>query len=85
MSDLQAQFEAAAIDVKNLSERPENETLLELYAYYKQGSSGDAVGSRPGRMSFVKRAKWDAWNALAGTSLDDAMRHYVTLVARLRS
>src|SRR3546814_3372617 len=38
MSDLQARFEQAKQDVQGLSERPDNDTLLRLYALYKQGS-----------------------------------------------
>ena len=47
-SDLKQQFEQAAIDVKDLSERPDNDTLLRLYALYKQGSEGDVSGEKPG-------------------------------------
>ena len=49
MSDLQAQFEQAAADVKDLSKRPPDQTLLKLYAYFKQATEGDVRGSRPGR------------------------------------
>ena len=65
--------------------RPENDDLLELYAHYKQATEGDVSGKRPGLTSFVKRAKFDAWKRLAGTSAGDAMSAYVELVDRLRS
>ncbi|MCX8005088.1 MAG: acyl-CoA-binding protein, partial [Burkholderiaceae bacterium] len=35
MSDLKAQFEKAVADSKTLPERPDNATLLKLYALYK--------------------------------------------------
>ncbi|NCN70501.1 MAG: acyl-CoA-binding protein [Rhodoferax sp.] len=83
MSDLQAKFEAAVANSKNLSERPDNMTLLKLYALYKQGSSGDNGEKRPGFSDMVGRAKWDAWNALKGTSSNDAMQQYIDLIESL--
>ena len=84
MSDLKAAFDKAMADSKNLSERPDNMTLLKIYALYKQGSSGDADGKRPGFTDMVGRAKWDAWNALKGTSRDDAMQQYISLIEDLK-
>ena len=83
MSDLQARFEAAVAQSKELSERPDNMTLLKIYALYKQATQGDAEGPRPGFADMVARAKWDAWNNLKGTSQDDAMQQYVDLIAEL--
>lgn len=82
---LQEQFEQAVADSKNLPERPDNMTLLKMYALYKQGSSGDAQGDRPGMTDFVGRAKWDAWDALKGTAKEAAMQQYVDLVAELKA
>jgi diazepam-binding inhibitor (GABA receptor modulator, acyl-CoA-binding protein) len=76
-------FADAQKRVKTLSSAPSNETLLELYAFYKQGTEGDVKGSRPGMMDFKGRAKYDAWAAKKGTSKDDAMKSYVALVAKL--
>jgi diazepam-binding inhibitor (GABA receptor modulator, acyl-CoA-binding protein) len=84
MADLKAQFEAAAADSKNLSERPDNATLLKIYALYKQGSIGDNAEKKPGFGDMVGRAKWDAWNGLKGTSADDAMQQYVDLIESLK-
>ena len=81
---LQNAFEQALADSKNLSERPDNMTLLKMYALYKQGRSGDASGDRPGMTDFVGRAKWDAWNELKGTSQDDAMQQYIDIVVDLK-
>ncbi|WP_411880546.1 acyl-CoA-binding protein [Polaromonas sp. YR568] len=83
MSDLKAAFDKAMADSKNLSERPDNATLLKLYALYKQGSSGDNNDKKPGFGDMVARAKWDAWNSVKGTSQDDAMQQYIDLVADL--
>ena len=83
MSDLHAQFETAVARSKTLRERPDNATLLRLYALYKQASDGDVDGRRPGFTDMVGRAKHDAWAALKGTTSDDAMHEYVSLVDRL--
>jgi len=84
MADLQAKFEQAVADSKQLPEKPDNATLLQLYALFKQASSGDADGKRPGFGDLIGRAKWDAWNAIAGKSKDDAMQEYVDLVESLK-
>jgi len=83
MSDLHAQFETAVARSKTLRERPDNATLLRLYALYKQASDGDVAGRRPGFTDMVGRAKYDAWAALKGTTSDDAMHEYISLVDRL--
>lgn len=82
--DLRQQFEQAKQDVQALAERPDNDTLLRLYALYKQGSEGDVSGEKPGFFDFVGTAKYEAWSKLKGTPQDDAMRQYVDLVAKLR-
>jgi len=81
---LQEQFAQAQAESKNLPERPDNMTLLKIYALYKQGANGDASGERPGMTDFVNRAKFDAWAALKGTSQDDAMQQYVDLIEELK-
>ena len=84
MADLKSQFEQAVAESKSLPEKPDNMTLLKLYALYKQASSGDADGKRPGFTDMVGRAKWDAWNGLAGTSSEQAMTDYVELIESLK-
>jgi diazepam-binding inhibitor (GABA receptor modulator, acyl-CoA-binding protein) len=83
MSDLKAAFDQAMADSKNLTERPDNATLLQIYALYKQGSVGDNEEKKPGFTDMVGRAKWDAWAKLKGTSNEDAMQQYVDLIAGL--
>ncbi len=84
MADLLVAFEKAQADSRNLPERPDNTTLLKLYALYKQATQGDVDGERPGFSDMVGRAKWDAWQALAGTERDDAMQQYIDLVEELK-
>ncbi len=85
MSDLQTQFEAAVAASKTLSERPDNASLLKLYALYKQAIEGDVEGRRPGFTDMVGRAKFDAWAALKGTASSDAMGQYIALVEALKA
>jgi acyl-CoA-binding protein len=84
MSDLQKQFDTAAADSRKLNERPDNDTLLKIYALYKQASAGDAEGSRPGFTDMVGRAKYDAWAKLKDLPREDAMRQYVVLIDSLK-
>ena len=81
---LQEQFQQAQLDSKSLPERPDNMTLLKMYALFKQGSSGDVDGERPGFTDMVGRAKYDAWAGLKGTSQDDAQQQYIDLVEDLK-
>jgi acyl-CoA-binding protein len=83
MSDLKAQFEAAVAESKNLTERPDNATLLKLYALYKQGSQGDNTEPKPGFSDMIGRAKWEAWNAIKGQSSEEAMQAYIDQIESL--
>ena len=83
MSETTEEFERAAAAAKSLPERPDDQDLLRLYALFKQGSVGDVQGERPGFFDFVGAAKYEAWEALAGTAKADARRQYVELVRRL--
>jgi acyl-CoA-binding protein len=81
--DLKARFEQASVDVKNLTQRPSDNDLLDLYALYKQATDGDVAGDKPGMFNFVARAKYEAWEALQGTSAKDAMQRYIDKVRSL--
>ena len=83
MSDLQAKFDAAVANSKSLTERPDNATLLKIYALYKQSSVGDNTEKKPGFGDMVGRAKWDAWNGFKGTPSKDAMQQYIDLIKSL--
>jgi len=81
--DLKTKFEAAAVVARKTKRKPDNATLLKLYAYYKQSTDGDVAGERPGGFDFVGGAKYDAWSKLTGTSRDEAMQNYIKLVEKL--
>lgn len=83
--ELKEQFEKAVADSKLLPAKPDNETLLQLYSLYKQGTEGDVNVEPPSNMfDFVGKAKYDAWEALKGKSKDDAMQEYINLVTKLK-
>lgn len=76
-------FEQAQADVKTLTKRPSNDDMLALYAHFKQASSGDVSGSRPGMFDMINRAKYDAWAALKGMSKEAAQQAYIDKVNAL--
>ncbi len=83
MSKLETLFKLAAERVRQLPRRPDNDTLLKLYAFYKQATVGDVDTKRPGFTDVAGRAKYDAWARLRGTTRPAAMRTYVDLVEEL--
>jgi carboxylesterase len=84
-SQAERAFDAAVALSKTLRKAPDNDTLLTLYALFKQASSGDVAGERPGMMDMVGRSKYDAWAARRGVPREQAMRDYVALVNRLKA
>ncbi len=83
MSTDKEAFEQAAAAAKSLPERPDDSTMLQLYALYKQGSAGDVEGEKPGFFDFVGSAKYEAWEKLKGTSEEDAREQYIGLIRKL--
>ena len=84
MASPKAAFDKAVADSKNLPEKPDNMTLLKIYALYKQSTEGDVEGKRPGFTDMVGRAKFDAWAALKGKTTDEAMQEYIDLIEGLK-
>ncbi len=82
---LQEQLDVAVKKSKELTKRPSNDTLLQLYSFYKQATQGDVSGKRPGMFDMVKRAKYDAWGKLKGTDKDSAAQKYIDLIDKLHS
>ena len=83
--DLQARFETAAKEVLELSQPPDQATMLQLYGLYKQVTAGDVAGERPGVLNLKKRFQYDAWKQYEGTSKEEAMQRYIDLVERLKA
>lgn len=83
--DLLQAFEKAVAESKELSERPSNETLLQLYSLYKQATEGDVNGEAPNMFDFVAKAKYEAWSSLKGKTQDEARQEYINLVSKLKN
>lgn len=81
MSDLAKAFADAQARIKPVTGLG-NDTLLELYALYKQATTGDVGGDRPGMMDLKGRAKYDAWAKRKGMTKDGAMQAYIDLVGK---
>ena len=81
--ELGAEFRRATEDVKQLPSRPDNDTLLKLYALYKQATDGDVNGPKPGFFDFVNTAKYEAWTRLRGMQVSEARQKYIELVRQL--
>ena len=78
---LEEDFKAAANFVRSLPSdgpvKPDNDTKLKFYSFYKQATEGDVKGDRPGMFSFEAKAKWDAWNSVKGMDSEEAMANYI--------
>ena len=83
--ELKENFDKAVVESKQISSRPDNETLLQLYSLYKQATEGDINSDPPGMFDFVAKAKYDAWTKLKGTSTDNAMHQYIAVVDGLKA
>ena len=85
-TDLAKQFEEAAKESKNLTDRPSNDTLLQLYSLYKQATDGDVNTDPPANaFDFVAKAKYENWTRLKGKTKEMAMQEYINLVDKLKS
>ncbi len=80
---LQDDFNTAITRSKELTKRPSNEELLDLYALFEQATDGDVNGERPGGFDFKAIAKYDAWASRKGVSKEQAMQDYIALVTKL--
>lgn len=80
--ELLVAFESAAERAKELPHQP-NDVLLDLYGLFKQATTGDVTGEKPGMFDFKGAAKYDAWEKRRGMTKDEAMQAYIALVDRL--
>lgn len=84
--ELVQEFEQAVADSKTLTERPANETLLQLYSLYKQATEGDASADPPANpFDFVAKAKYSAWASMKGKTKENAMLEYINTIDKLKT
>jgi diazepam-binding inhibitor (GABA receptor modulator, acyl-CoA-binding protein) len=80
------QFESAVAESKTLTQKPSNDTLLQLYSLYKQATEGDINTEPPANpFDFVSKAKYEAWLGLKGKAREEAMQEYIDLVTKLKN
>lgn len=82
--DNEQKFASAVEQSKQLTQRPSDQELLQLYALYKQATEGDVAGERPAGFDFKGIAKYDAWASLKGMSKEEAQNKYIDLVDDLK-
>lgn len=80
---LEQDFEQAIKNVESLTTRPDNDTLLSLYGWYKQAKFGDCNISQPSIFDPKGRAKWNAWNDVKGLDKEKAMKYYIRKANKL--
>lgn len=83
MSGLEEKFEEAKKRVMELPEKPGNDKMLELYALNKQATVGDINAEKPAMFDFVAAAKYNAWEAKKGMSMEEAQQKYIDFVESL--
>lgn len=83
MTDEDPDFDQAAEHLKQHHSELMPDDLLELYAYYKQGTEGDCNTSKPGIFQMQGRAKWNAWNQVKGLSQENAKKKYIEKITQL--
>lgn len=81
--DISKEFNIAVEKINNLKERPDDDTLLHLYALYKQATIGDNNTPQPGHFSVKNKLKWNSWNELNGMLKEKAMNNYIRAAKKL--
>ncbi|MGY0219532.1 acyl-CoA-binding protein [Endozoicomonadaceae bacterium StTr2] len=83
MTELEQEFEAAQVRVKQLTKRPGNEDLLMLYGLYKQAIDGNNKEKTPSRLNIAAYAKHQSWLQMANMDRIDCQKRYIQLVDKL--
>lgn len=79
--DLNKNFLKAYEKASNLKEKLPPDTMLKLYAYYKQAVKGDSFLFNKNQETNIKSAfKFNAWIQLKGMTEEQAKKEYINLV-----
>jgi acyl-CoA-binding protein len=83
-NDLEKNFNDAVANVANAKVcfEASREDKLNLYGLYKQATSGDVVGEKPGFGDFSARLKHLAWQKYKGLAANEAMEQYIAYIAK---
>ena len=77
-------FLKASEDVKVLPFKPDDDTMLLLYGFYKQATVGDVNTEKPSFFNFKDTSKWNAWDKVKGMQKIQAQGNYIKLVKDLQ-
>ena len=80
---IEKEFLNVAEKIKKSDKNLDNETLLKLYGYYKQGTVGDCNIPCPFFWEINNKLKWDAWDKLRGIKKKQSMKKYIKLVKKI--
>lgn len=80
LEELEKQFLNAANQIKESNLKLENDVMLKLYGYYKQGIMGDCNIECPAFWQVKEKAKWEAWEQHRGMKKTHSMKKYIKLV-----
>lgn len=83
--NLEQEFLSAAEKIKQSGKNLDNEMLLKLYGYYKQGTIGDCNIECPSFWQVKEKAKWEAWDQHRGMKKTHGMKKYIKLVEKILS
>lgn len=78
--ELEKQFLNAANQIQESNLKLENDVMLKLYGYYKQGKMGDCNIECPAFWKVKEKAKWEAWEQHRGMKKTHSMKKYIKLV-----
>jgi diazepam-binding inhibitor (GABA receptor modulating acyl-CoA-binding protein) len=81
--NLEKEFLSAAENIKNSGKNLDNDTLLKLYGYYKQGTVGDCNTECPSFWNVKDKSKWEAWEQHKGMKKNHSMKKYIKIVIKL--
>ena len=83
MDILENNFNNAINIVNNLTKRPNDDELLEIYGFFKQAKFGDNNNNKPLFFNFKQIKKWKAWNKCKNLKRDDSKQKYIDLAIKL--
>lgn len=79
-TELNNKFKNAVEKASKIQEALPPDTLLRLYAYYKQAIKGDNFSMNTQQQSIKSAFKFNAWIQLKGMSEEQAKQEYINLV-----
>ncbi|MDO9262286.1 MAG: acyl-CoA-binding protein [Flavobacteriaceae bacterium] len=81
-TDLDKEFEKAFLKASSSSIKLPPDIMLQLYAYYKQATSGSNYKSAKGDVELINAFKLNAWLQLTHLNEDEAKQGYIDLVKK---